>query len=497
MDRSYQEHEAVVMSRNPRLTLARLSLRVKLIAVLGLTLVVALALAGFVATHLLHNYLIGRVDEQLASAPLRGIHDQPTGPCADVPGVPTAQYLIVLPAGSTQATAYSVGCATDAPAPPRITFSELASQEGQPYTVPSRTGGGHWRILARSDPNGNVVINALSLADVEHTVSRLRAIDFAVGGGALLLLGSAGWVLIRVSLRPLVSIEETAAAIAAGDLSRRVEVGHPTTEVGRLSIALNGMLAQIEAAFRAREASETEARHAADKMRQFIADASHELRTPLTSIRGFAELFRQGAVESPENLERLMRRIEQEASRMGLLVEDLLLLARLDQQRPLEKSPVDLLVLASDAVHDARATQPDRPIGLQLETDVLPIMTGDEPRLRQVLANLVSNALQHTSERTPVVLGLRTRSDAEGNAWADLSVSDQGPGLSPVDAERIFERFYRVDKSRTRDNGGTGLGLSIVAALVAAHGGNVDVLTAPGDGTTFTVHLPLNRATIQ
>jgi two-component system OmpR family sensor kinase len=251
------------------------------------------------------------------------------------------------------------------------------------------------------------------------------------------------------------------------------------------------MLTQIESAFHQREASEASARQSEERMRRFVADASHELRTPLTSIRGFAELYRQGAVTSPDDLRRMMRRVEEEATRMGLLVEDLLLLARLDQQRPLEQTSVDLLVLTADAVHDARAVQPDRPIELEITADTAPVVVGDEARLRQVIGNLVTNALTHTPRETPVTVRLATTSAGDGRAWALIGVSDEGPGLEAAEAARVFERFYRADKSRTRAQGGSGLGLSIVAALVAAHGGQVDVVTAPGEGATFTVRLPL------
>jgi two-component system OmpR family sensor kinase len=228
-------------------------------------------------------------------------------------------------------------------------------------------------------------------------------------------------------------------------------------------------------------------------MRRFVADASHELRTPLTSIRGFAELYRQGAVSDPAEVDRLMRRVEDEASRMGLLVEDLLLLARLDQQRPLRREPVDVLHIVTDAVHDARVLAPDRQIDLDVRSDHPTVVLGDEPRLRQVLTNLVSNALTHTPAGTPVALTVDTapspRPGQQG--WVRVAVHDRGPGLSPEEQERVFERFYRADPSRTREAGGTGLGLSIVAALVAAHGGRVTVASEPGAGTTFAVDLPL------
>jgi two-component system OmpR family sensor kinase len=264
------------------------------------------------------------------------------------------------------------------------------------------------------------------------------------------------------------------------------------------------MLGEIEAAFAARAASERAAREAEDqmrhseaaareseqRMRRFVADASHELRTPLTSIRGFAELYRQGAARDEQELSRLMRRIEDEGRRMGVLVEDLLLLARLDQERPLAQAPVDLLALVSDAVHDARAVAPDRPISLEVgSTDPPPLVTGDEARLRQVLGNLVMNALKHTPDATPVTVRLGTETDG-GPARVVLEVADQGPGMTSEVAEHVFERFYRADTAR-RSDGSTGLGLAIVAALVASHAGRISVKTAPGAGATFRVELPI------
>jgi two-component system OmpR family sensor kinase len=297
------------------------------------------------------------------------------------------------------------------------------------------------------------------------------------------VLGIAGYAVVHRSLRPLAEVEETAAAIAAGELDRRVPQRDPRTEVGRLSLALNGMLAQIQRAVASSELSADQARTSEDRMRRFITDASHELRTPLTTIREFAELYRQGAAT---DIEMLMNRIESESRRMGLLVEDLLLLARLDQQRPLEQRRVDLLMLASDAVHDARSTAPKRDITLEvLDGPGTPEVLGDEARLRQVLGNLVSNALQHTPESAGIAVRVGT-----ADSDAVLEVCDEGPGMSQDDAQRVFERFYRTDSSRARTSGGTGLGLSIVDSLVYAHGGTVSVITAPGRGCTFKVSMP-------
>jgi two-component system OmpR family sensor kinase len=324
---------------------------------------------------------------------------------------------------------------------------------------------------------------AIDLSDVKSTVRSLVYAQLGIGVAVLLVLGFAGYAVVHRSLRPLAEVEQTAAAIAAGQLDRRVPERDPRTEVGRLSLALNGMLAQIQRAMALSESSAEHARISEDRMRRFITDASHELRTPLTTIRGFAELYRQGAAR---DVEMLMSRIESESRRMGLLVEDLLLLARLDAQRPLERRRVDLLALATDAVHDAQSIAPQRTIRMEVfDGPGTPEVLGDEARLRQVLSNLVANALQHTPEEAGVTVRVGTNADS-----AVLEVCDEGPGMRGEDAQRIFERFYRTDSSRARASGGTGLGLSIVDSLVYAHGGKVTVTTAPGQGCRFQVKLP-------
>jgi two-component system OmpR family sensor kinase len=357
------------------------------------------------------------------------------------------------------------------------------------FSLGSVSGSQRWRVFVVALPTGSVTI-ALPLDDVNNTVNRLIWIDGIASAIVLATLGGVGYFMIRRSLRPLVKVERTAEAIAAGDLARRVDVADDHTEVGRLGTSLNTMLGQIEDAFHARERSELNARASEEKMRRFVADAGHELRTPLTSVRGFAELYRMGAVTDEAELARVMKRIEDEAARMGLLVEDLLLLARLDQQRPLERRPVDLLSLATDAVADLHALHSERE--LRLITDPggdSPTVIGDEGRLRQVIGNLLGNAYTHTPPGTQVRLSV-----AVEGPFAVLAVADNGPGMRPEDAARVFERFFRADPSRVRSSGGSGLGLSIVAALVAAHGGTVDVKSEQGIGTTFTVRLPLAAA---
>ena len=311
---------------------------------------------------------------------------------------------------------------------------------------------------------------------VVQTLHRLVLIELITTAAVLAGVGGLALVVVRAGLRPLEDIGETAGAIAEGDLSRRVERAEPRTEVGRLGLSLNAMLAQIQTAFEARQASE-------DRLRRFVADASHELRTPLTSIRGYAEMFRRGVADRPADLATSMRRIEEESARMGVLVDDLLLLARLDQGRPLEREPVDLAQVAADAVQDARAVEPERPI--ELHGPDVAVVLGDELRLRQVAANLLANARQHTPPSTPVRVDVR-----QENGSVVLEVADDGPGLFPEEAAKVFERFYRADPSRNRNQGGTGLGLSIVAAVAQAHGGRAKVESEPGHGARFRVELP-------
>jgi len=492
-------------------------LRVKLVAAVLALVAAALVVISSLTAFFLHNYLVGQVDSELRGS----AHNIESALIADQAGrlgIPT-DYLVVV---TDRATGRVDGSqfdsrrfrTADLPRWPADAagFQRLA---GEPFTVGAQGSAVRWRMLYTELPNGQWAAIGQHLTDVDLAVKRLVWIDVLVGGSVLILLAAVGAAIVRSSLQPLVDIERTAAAIAAGDLSQRIPdpepgVLQPKSELGRLSRALNAMLAQIEAAFTARaesertarsaevaareaaeaaRASEARARRSEERMRQFVTDASHELRTPLTSIRGFAELYRQGAAAAPDEAARLLRRVEDEAARMGLLVEDLLLLARLDRERPLELFPVELPVLASDVVHAARATAPERTITLDIEPGAGRLtVLGDDGRLRQVLGNLMTNALNHTPADASVTLRLRRDADQ-----AVIEVADTGPGLSPEQKERVFERFYRADASRTRradGTTGTGLGLAIVAALVRAHNGQVEVGDTPGGGATFRVRLP-------
>jgi two-component system, OmpR family, sensor kinase len=480
-----------------------------------------------------------------------------------------------------------------------------------PVTVSASSGNGRWRVVSSPDSfhspspssplvKGTIIVG-LDVTTQYRTLDELTIIDLIISGALLLVLTIVGIAVIRSSMRPLRDIEQTAEAIAAGNLGRRVPERDPRTEVGRLGRSLNTMLAHIETAFRARMASEEAARRSEeaarrsaldasrseDRMRQFVADASHELRTPLTAIRGYAEYYRQrgGVGDAPQDaghtpaaagdiradasntphaagdtpddegdalpdtvspsrssgpgagssangagtrapaglpagplthadLDRLIERVESEAMRMGVLVDDMLLLARLDQERPLDFKTVDLLAIAADALHDARVMAPQRTINLTVGTADAPLVTGDEVGLRQVVGNLVSNALTHTPKGTPIDITIRSGAlgnghqpttgaaqtpapggqppqGQDGDRAVILEVSDQGPGLTDEQKEHVFERFYRTDRARSRRAGGTGLGLAIVAAMVSAHHGRVWVESDPGSGATFGFALPL------
>ncbi|MGH7776289.1 MAG: sensor histidine kinase, partial [Candidatus Dormibacterales bacterium] len=411
------------------------------------------------------------------------------------PGLPSASDLIgvfpvdtfaelVSPDGQVvNPSVATVRGQTPTRARPQLPSSLPGTAPDRPvtFTAPGTGGIDQYDVLAVTMDSpaaaGYTMVVAVPLGDVESTLDHLLALEATIGAAVLLGMAVLAWWIIRLGLAPLERMGATAQAIAAGDLGRRVEPASSRTEIGRLGLALNGMLSQIEAAFAERLASE-------NRLRRFLADASHELRTPLTSIRGYAEFLRRRPAPAPRDASLARRRIEEEAVRMSGLVDDLLLLARLDQGRPLERAPVDLRTIAEDALADARASAPRRTINLEAAGG--PVVIGDQMRLRQVVANLLRNAIVHTPAATPIELRL-----AAGGGRAVLSVADHGPGLSDEEARHIFEPFYRADPARARDRGGAGLGLSIVEAVVGAHQGEVRVTPTAGGGTTFTVDLPL------
>lgn len=352
-----------------------------------------------------------------------------------------------------------------------------SARSGEPFTARSADGDLRYRVLGGRIDGGGTIVVALPLSDVDGALDRLIAVVAVTTLAILTLLGLVAWWVVHLGVRPIKQMTATAASIAGGDLSSRVPDVAPGTEAGALGVALNQMLGRIEGAFGERARSE-------ERLRRFVADASHELRTPIATIQGYAELHRSGALAEPDQLAAAMRRTEQEALRMGSLVEDLLHLARLDQGRPLDLGPVDLVALADDARRDAGARQPGRVVALAA-TGAVHVL-GDEARLRQVMANLLGNALVHTSAGTNVEVRVRREGDL-----GVLEVVDDGPGMPPEAAARAFERFYRADPARSRHRGGSGLGLAIVEATVAAHGGTVSLTSAPGEGTSVRAELPV------
>ena len=525
----------------------RTPLRVKLITALLALVIVALGAISVASVYVLHSYLTTQRDTELKAT----ISRLDTDTLISNPGyLYQVQYqqnlfaAIQLP-GSQLAWSFAAMPGIGNPGQPRQpppalpTSANWAGISPALVTVPAQSGSDTWRVIAENYPyqavsstgstqqmTGTLVV-ATDLGNINATVRRVAYFDMIVGAVIVFVLAIVGVGAVRANLRPLDEIEETAEAIADGHLDRRVPERDPRTEIGRLGRSLNIMLSQIEAAFHSREESEAAAHKSEERMRRFIADAGHELRTPLTAIRGFAEYYRQrgglvphwdrdepaeaaapaaGVIPpeasrvvrgglTPDDLDRIMQRLEKEAARMGLLVEDLLLLARLDQQRPLARQPIDLLSLAADAVHDARLLAPARTIRLSVQPGAAFLVIGDEPRLRQVIGNLMSNALTHTPDGTPIEVSIGSGTVdprvPDSPPAVTLDVTDHGPGMTSDQAHRVFERFYRADQARTRATGGSGLGLAIVNSLVAAHGGVASVRTAPGRGATFRIALPL------
>jgi len=475
-----------------RTPLSLWSLRNRLILASVVLASFAIIASDFAANAALRTYLISQVDDQLINisntslnrldragiAPLEADNkNSPFKILEPLRGVPTATSITLLDIDGNLIGQVGGELGGKNFAVTGLKIAEVSQYKNRPFTIDGKNGEPDIRALAQMLPTGmGSVIVADSLEKVDKTLSQLRFLFLILGLIALTAIALAARWIIALGLKPLEAVEDTAEAIAAGDLSARLPAAKPDTEVGRLTTSLNTMLARIEESFTARVESE-------NKLRRFVADASHELRTPLTAIRGFAELHRQGAVAGEEKTKELINRIEKESVRMSSLVEDLLLLARLDQSRELAKEPVDLNTLITEVVASARAAGPYHPIEIKLEASEIFVL-GDSQRIHQVIANLLANARTHTPNGTEIsITAMQEASETT------IAVSDKGPGLSKADQDRIFERFYRADPSRVRNSGeGSGLGLSIVDAVMKAHGGYVSVKSEVGRGATFTLH---------
>jgi len=480
-----------------RTPLSLWSLRNRLILAAVFLASLAIIASDFAANTALRSYLISQVDNQLfsiSSGSLERLDRAGIAPQSEfeesrspfrvlqpIRGVPTSTSLTLLDREGNLIGQVGGELAGQNFGVTGLKVSQVERYENKPFTIEGEGRNPDVRALALVLPTGmGSVIAANSLEEVDKTLSQLRFLFFFLGLIAIFLTALVSRWIIAISLRPLDKVEETAEAIAAGDLSARLPAAKPDTEVGRLTTSLNMMLSRIEQSFSVRVESE-------NKLRRFVADASHELRTPLTAIRGFAELHRQGAVSGEEKTKELISRIEGESIRMSSLVEDLLLLARLDQARELDFEPVDLNTLIVEVVASAKAAGPNHPIELNLPLEELFVL-GDSRRIHQVVANLLANARTHTPLGTRINLTAR-----QTLAEVIIEVADNGPGLSKSDQERIFERFFRADPARVRNSGeGSGLGLSIVDAVMKAHGGYVSVKSELDKGATFTLHF-LNK----
>lgn len=500
-----------------------MSLRTRLVIAVGVVAVVALAIADIATYKSLESFLYQRVDQQLERThPLfeRLANSGDSIPCTPNPsrlqqgagpggpgggplppdnggGANVGQTFAIevrTPTGSVVkgqiCPAYKDATAYTPQLPATITGLATNSQ-GEKVTyftaASTKDDGPTFRVRASTLHNGDLLIMAVPFNDTTSTLHQLLLTELLVTGGAVLAALIGGFWLVRVGLRPLRDMEATAESIAAGNLTERVPGENQPTEVGRLARTLNLMLARIEAAFNARLASERRLRASEQQLRQFVADASHELRTPIAAISAYAELFERGASDQKEDLGRLLGGIRTETVRMEHLVADLLLLARLDEGRPMEQRSVDLVALCADAVHTASTVGPEWPVRFEASAPVE--MIGDATRLRQVVDNLLGNVRAHTPPGTPA----RVTVAPEGTDVV-VTVADEGPGMDPEDAEHVFERFYRSDPSRSRSHGGAGLGLSIVNAIVIAHHGTVEAVAQPGAGSTFVVRLPIAPA---
>lgn len=476
-----------------------LSLRTQLVLVTSVLIALAIAVTSLVAISALRAQMVHQLDEEMKASSSSLVSSVGTSQTRQDGAVGSYRVYVLDQHGNVL---HSIAGA-DQQAENEPVLTGWDSEKVKKYhetgtTVNSRTGSNDWRIMPislESSTNGQAssMVIALPLKQTNQVVALVGVLTFAFGLATLAAAIAMTWVIVTRTFEPLARVEQTAAKIAAGDLSQRIEDYNPSNEIGNLAISLNTMLAQIESSFNAQAKSEA-------KMRRFVGDASHELRTPLVSIRGYSELYRQGALPNDEAVATAMGRIEAESKRMGQLVEDLLTLARIDERRESKLAPFDLFHLAVDASNDAYATSPDREVSLVgLTDDVAPTsapVIGDESRMRQVVANLLTNAMRYTPAGTPLEIAVGVREDVPGYPLSVIEVRDHGPGIHGEDRERVFERFYRTDTSRSRETGGTGLGLSIVAAILEQHDGSVHIEETPGGGATFVISLPFYPAPV-
>lgn len=476
-----------------------LSLRTQLVLVTSVLIALAIAVTSLVAISALRAQMVHQLDEEMKASSSSLVSSVGTSQTRQDGAVGSYRVYVLDQHGNVL---YSIAGA-DQQVENEPVLTGWDSEKVKKYhetgtTVNSRTGSNDWRIMPislESSTNGQAssMVIALPLKQTNQVVALVGVLTFAFGLATLAAAIAMTWVIVTRTFEPLARVEQTAAKIAAGDLSQRIEDYNPSNEIGNLAISLNTMLAQIESSFNAQAKSEA-------KMRRFVGDASHELRTPLVSIRGYSELYRQGALPNDEAVATAMGRIESESKRMGQLVEDLLTLARIDERRESKLAPFDLFHLAVDASNDAYATSPDREVSLVgLTDDVAPTsapVIGDESRMRQVVANLLTNAMRYTPAGTPLEIAVGVREDVPGYPLSVIEVRDHGPGIHGEDRERVFERFYRTDTSRSRETGGTGLGLSIVAAILEQHDGSVHIEETSGGGATFVISLPFYPAPV-
>ncbi len=468
-----------------------MSLRLRLLLTLAPLFVLGLAAADFGTYAALQTSLLQGIDQQLViiHPGVQNVLQHLAGPGGEAGApdngggfsqeyaFPAGTYGEIIDSSGRVLGGVVFGTSVYASSSGPVFPAGITGDSGRVLTV-TGTGTYHsYRAYVTPIGSGAVVVTAVPQDGVNTTLSTLLLFEIAISGGITIIVLVVTWLLVRRGMRPLERMGATARSIAASGLGRRVSPSNERTEVGRLGLALNAMLGQIERAFAERDVVEQRLRH-------FVSDASHELRTPLTSMRGYAELLQRNPDMSREDVLLAVRRIEEETRRMGLLVDDLLLLARLDQGRPLDRAAVDLTLMINDAVSDARAADPQRSVIARIETPVT--VTGDDLRLRQAVANLVRNALVHTPAGGPVEVSLLAQ-----NGHAEIDVIDHGPGVPAAQRERIFERFHRADPLRSRDQGGSGLGLSIATAVVTAHHGKISVTDTPGGGATFRIELPV------